>query len=387
MFQSQNSNSSASGWTANQYLVGSLSLLDAWSHAELSLNYSGGGFISNDKNFGNGNYQEMGITQNFNLGRLQVQLLDQFSYIPESRFGFGGATTLGTPGAGGTLVPSLPGLGTNVTPNQSIFSSAGPRYSNAFAPQITYALSLRGSVTVAGSYSILRFSDTGSVGSDNLLGSIGYNYILSPRDSIGVVYRISTFHFAGNPQAIGDHTANLAYSRKVTGHLALELYGGADFTQLRNPVNGKSSLLTGSRGASLTYAFQRGGLSLNYSHGVTGGAGIFDGSSTDYLTLSANRQVTRRWNALGGFGYAYNRSIANGTPPNPQQNFNSWFITAGLNRLLTPDANFVFGYTGRFQTSSVGACAFSSVPGCGTGFTQHQISLGLQWHARPMVIR
>ena len=384
MFQSQNLSSSASGWTANHYLVGTLSLLDAWSQAELSLNYSGGGFISNDKTFGNGNYQQLGVTQDFNLGRLQLRFLDQFSYLPESQFGFGGATNLGTPGAGGALVPSLPGLGTNVTPNQSIFSSAGPRYSNAFAPQITYALSSRGSVTVAGSYGILRFSDTGNFGSDNLLGSFGYNYTLTPRDSIGVAYRFSTFHFQANPQAIGDHTASFAYSHKITGRLALQLYGGPEFTQLRVPVNGKSTFLSGQGAASLTYAFERGGLSLNYNHGVSGGAGILLGSSTDYLTLAGNRQISRKWNAQGSSGYAFNRSIANGTPLNPQQSFSSWFITAGLTRLLTPDANFVVGYTARFQSSSAAAC---TLPGCAANFTQHQISLGFQWSARPMIIR
>jgi hypothetical protein len=384
MFQSQNLNTPGPGWTANHYMVGSLSLLDAWSHAQLSLNYYGGGFISNDKALGSGSYQQFGVTQDFNFGRLQVRFLDQFSYLPESQFGFGGATNLATPGAGGTLAPSLPGLSTNISPNQSIFSAVGPRYSNAFAPQITYDLSPRGSVTVAGSYGILRFVDGGNFGNDNLLGSFGYNYVLTPRDSIGVVYRFSTFHFAGNPQAIGDQTASFAYSRKITGRLALQLEGGPDFTQLRIPVSGKSSLLSGSGRASLNYAFQRGGLALSYNHGVTGGAGILVGSSTDYVTLTGNRQISQRWNATGSFGYAANRSIANVLSANTQQTFNSWFITAGLTRLLTPDANFVLGYTARFQTSSAAVCPS---PACAATFTQHQISVGFQWSARPMVIR
>ena len=383
-FQSQNLSSSTSGWSANHYIVGSLSLLEAWSHAELSLNYSGGGFISNDKTFGNGTYQQFGVIQDFNLGRLQVRLLDQFSYLPVSQFGFGGATGLSTPGTGGPLVPSLPSLGTNISPNQSIFSSSGPRYSNAFAPQITYALSERGSLTVAGSYGILRFSNSGNFGSDNMIGSFGYNYLLTPRDSIGVVYRVSTFHFTGNPQAIGDHSVVFAYSRKITGRLALQLSGGPDLTELRVPIAGKTSLLTGSGGASLTYGFQRGGVSLSYNHGVSGGAGILLGSNTDVLTLSGNRQVGGRWNALGSFGYASNRSLGSAAVSYSQPNFNSWFITAGLTRLLTPDATFVLGYTARIQSSSVGSCPFA---GCGANFTQHQISLGFQWNASPMVIR
>ena len=384
MFQSRNQNGLTPGWTGNHYLVGSLSLLDAWSHAQLALNYSGGGFFSNDKTLGNGNYQQLGVTQDLDLGRLKVQFLDQFSYLPESQFGFGGVTSLATPGAGSTLAPLPPGLGNNITPNQSIFSSIGPRYSNTFAPQLTYAVSQRGSITVAGSYGILRFVDTGIGDSDNVLGSLGYNYALTPRDSLGVVYRLSTMHFAGNPQAIGDQTVSLAYSRKITGRLALQLYGGPEQTQLRIHVNGKSSRVTASGAATLTYGFQRGSLSIDYSHGTTNGAGILTGSSADFVTFAVHRQVSRRWTTVGSFGDAYNRSLAGAPPVNSQQSFNSLYTTVGLTRLLSPDASFNLGYTVRFQTSSAGTCP---IAGCGSNFTQHQISVGLQWNARPMVIR
>ena len=384
IFQSRNQTGSGEGWTGNHYIVGSLSLLDAWSHAQLALNYSGGGFLSSDKAVGNGNFQQLGVSQSISFGRLQVQFLDQFSYLPESQFGFGGATSLATPGTGGSLAPLPPSLGNSVTPSQSIFSSAGPRYSNTFASQVSYATSERGSITVAGSYGILRFVDIGNFDTDNVLGSIGYNYALTSRDSVGVVYRFSTFHFSGNAQAISDQTASVAYSRKITGRLALQLYGGPELTELRVHLNNHRSYLSGSGAASLTYGLQRGGLSISYNHGTTGGAGVLLGSTSDFVTLAGNRQVSRRWNALGSFGYAYNRSIASATPVSPQPGFNSWFVTAGLSRLLTPDATVSFGYTARFQTSNTVACPIAA---CGSSLTQHQVSLGLQWNARPMVIR
>jgi hypothetical protein len=384
IFQSRDEGGSGAGWTGNHYMVGSLSLLEAWSHAQLALNYSGGGFLSNDKSIGNGNFQQMGLAQNVSLGRIQLQFLDQFSYLPESQFGFGGVTSLAAPGSGGTLAPLPPGLGSNVTPNQSIFSSAGPRYSNTFATQVSYATSERGSITVAGSYGILRFVDAGDFDDDNALGSLGYNYALTSRDSLGVVYRLSTFHFSGNAQAISDQTASIAYSRKITGRLALQLYGGPELTELRVRTNGQSSRLSGSGSASLNYVLQRGGLSVSYSHGTTGGAGILLGSTSDLVNLGGNRQISRRWTALGSFGYAYNRSISTGPSANSQPGFNSWFVTAGLTRLLSPDASFSFGYTARFQTSSTAACPIAA---CGTSLTQHQVSVGLQWNARPMVIR
>ena len=47
--QSQNSS-----WLMNNYLIGNLSLLKAWSRSQLAINYSGGGFFSTDSAQGNG---------------------------------------------------------------------------------------------------------------------------------------------------------------------------------------------------------------------------------------------------------------------------------------------------------------------------------------------
>src|SRR6059036_1560556 len=55
--QSRSSSAAGSpGWTTTSYVNGNLSLLEAWSHALLSMNYSGGGFFSKDQTQGNGQY-------------------------------------------------------------------------------------------------------------------------------------------------------------------------------------------------------------------------------------------------------------------------------------------------------------------------------------------
>ena len=47
----------SSGWYENNYFGGNLSLLQAWSRSQFSLNYSGGGFVSTDSTQGNGYFQ------------------------------------------------------------------------------------------------------------------------------------------------------------------------------------------------------------------------------------------------------------------------------------------------------------------------------------------
>ena len=146
-----------SSWLMNNYLIGNVSLLKAWSRSELAINYSGGGFFSTDNAQGNGVYQSLTLSQVFQWNRWSVQILDQFSYSPLSSFGFGGGTNLGVPGVGGSLGSTIPGMGTSYIPNQSIYASVGPRYVNATALQLTYATSPRGSITASGSYGVSRF--------------------------------------------------------------------------------------------------------------------------------------------------------------------------------------------------------------------------------------
>src|SRR5262249_18017005 len=163
------------------FLIGNLSVLKAWAGAQFAMNYSGGGFFSTDSTQGNGSYQQLAISQSFLGKRWQIQLLDQFSYLPQTSLGFGGGTGLGIPGTGGSLGPVTPGLGNNYLPNQSIYTATGPRYSNASVIQLTYVTSARGSITASGSYGFLDFVNGGSVDSQSPTGTIGYNYTLSPQ--------------------------------------------------------------------------------------------------------------------------------------------------------------------------------------------------------------
>ena len=240
----------SSGWVMNNYFIGNLSLLKVWNGSQLALNYSGGGFVSTDSSQGNGFYQQLAFSQTFQWNRFVIQLLDQFSYLPESAFGFGGGTNLGLPGTGGSTGPVIPGMGNGYVPNQSIFNATGNRYSNASTVQLTYSISPRGSVTMSGTYGLLNFVEPGNVDNDTTIGTVGYNYILTREDSIGAFYRFSGFHFSGQPEAYGDQSINLAYSRKLTGRMALQVYGGPDFTTSRATTTNPSTLTYGVNAGS-----------------------------------------------------------------------------------------------------------------------------------------
>ena len=371
----------SSGWNTTSIVTGNFSLLESWSRAQLAVNYSGGASFSSDRVQGTSQFQQLGLVETVDWGRWQLHFLDQFSYLPETQFGFGDGTALSIPGIGGPLAPPLPGLESNYVPNQSIFTTFGPRYSNAFATQVAYTVSRRGSITAAGTYGILRFIEAGNIESNNASFNAGYDYALTKADTLGVQYRFSGYRYIGNPQAINDQVVQFMYGRKITGRIALQLFGGPELTALRVPVNNSTNRVSGSGGASLTYAWNRGSIALNYDHGISGGSGVFAGASTNQLRFSLDRQLSREWTATLNSGYSRNASVVGSVS---SQSYNSWYLGGGLRRPLGRNANFTIGYEAQIQTSNLAVCAAGT---CSTNFALHQVTLGFQWHTRPFVLR
>jgi hypothetical protein len=324
----------------------------------------------------------LGVSQNFQWARWQVQFFDQFSYLPESQFGFGGGTSLGLPGGGYSGVPQT-GLTSGY---QSLFTAEGPRYSNNFTTQVVYQISPRSSVNVSGTYGILRFVNAGNIENDNTGANIGYNYELNKTDTIGLTYGFNRYTYIGEPQAINDNVINVAYGKKITGRLALKVYGGPDITTFRVPVGNVTQRTSGAGGATLDYRFSHVDLGVSYSHAVTAGSGVSVGFETDQVQATVSRQLTRLWQGQANFGFARNGDLISGAAEaNSATAFNSWFGGAGLSRPFGPNANFSIAYTGRVQTG--GTVSGCTIPGCNGNYTQSQITLNIQWHTRPLVLR
>jgi len=367
-----------SNWNSTSYLSGNVSLLENWSRSQLSLNASGGGYFSTDSGSGNGGLAQFGAVQTFNRERWQLTFLDQFAYLPESQFGFGAGTGLAAPGIGGTLGVGSTGIGGQFDPGQSIFTVVGPRYTNTFGTQINYVLTPRASLTFGGIASILRFTESGNVESNIYIGNVGYNYQITHEDTIGLQYHFSAYHYLGDPQAIGDHSIQAVYGKKITGRLALQLAGGPEITHYRIPVGGenKTQHVSGSGTATLSYAFARGSVSLSYLHGLTSGSGVFVGATTDQLTVTGTRKLTRVWSGDAHLGFAHNRQSTT-AQSQASPSYNTVYAGGSAARPLGRNASFSLGYTAYRETSDNAG---------GVSFTTHQISVGLSWHSRPFVL-
>src|SRR5258708_17282828 len=169
----------------------------------------------------------------------------------------------------------------------------GPAYSNSFAPQAVYGMSRRTWITAEGSFGLMSCVECGNINSDDEIANLGFNYILTKKDILGVLYRFTAYQYSGNPQRINDHVVNVAYGRKVTGRLALQLFGGPDITTFQVPIGNVTKRVSASGGATLIYAMSRSGLSLTYNRGVSNGSGVLVGSSIDQISGSMNGGLGR----------------------------------------------------------------------------------------------
>lgn len=382
--QSGIAGSSDSSWFINNFVLGNLSLLKVWNRSQLAINYSGGGYFSSSGGQGSGWSQQLALTQSFTWNRFNVQLIDNFSFLPQSQFGFGGGTNLGIPGVGGPTSPGIPGLGGGYLPNQSIYAANGPRYSNAGVIQATYTTSPRGSITATGSYGILRFTEAGNVDNNSTIASIGYNYILTKFDTIGVFYRFSGYQYPGEPQAFGDNSFNFAYGRKITGRLGLQIYGGPEYTHFRVPIGTETSKLGGNFSATLTYGFENGLISGGYFHGLTGGSGAFTGSTVDSFTVGFDRRLSRVWTGRASVGYSKNRAVVTSTSLN-FPSYNSTYINFSANRPFGRNLFFSAAYSLYIASGAETTCATSGCPSSSSQINS-AITLSIQWNTRPFVL-
>jgi hypothetical protein len=373
------------GWYTDTYVGGQASVLEVGGRSEFGLNFSGGGFFTSDSQEQNGWFSELSAGYSVRLNRLSVQVFDYFSYLPESQFGFAAGTGLALPGITGTLGPTIPGLGASIVPSQSIYSAVGPRYSNAFAVQSTYMLSHRSSLTVGGAYGLLNFTQAGNVNNDMVIGNIGYNYVLNPHDTIGVLYRFTGFHYDGEPQALGTQIVNFVYQKKIAQKLALSLFGGPEFTTFRVPVANQNGTTNVSAGAQFHYAFPRTTFLLSYFHGVTAGSGVLLGSTSDEATATLERRLGRVWSGRVNFGYSRNEALTT-LPGTTNSNYNDWFVGGSVSRPFGRTMVFTGSYEASFESTNQGVCQVQGTTACNSSYTVNLIAITFQYHMRPFML-
>lgn len=372
------STGSTSNWATWTSFAGGMDVQQISGGSELTLGYTGGFTYSTDGSHPTGIVQQLNFSDKFVFRRATVTLLDQFGYLPEQNFGFGGLGGVALPGGMTT------GLGSGVSPGQTILAGRGQNITNTYVTELDLSVTPRSSLTFAGGYSTLYYFDSNLVDTMNVMGRVGYNYELSRRNTLAVLYNVQAIRYKGFPQSVDDHRAQVAYGRRVTGRLAFQIAGGPEVAMFHTPISSTATSTTNvywSLNTALQYELRRNHFAVDYSHGVSGGAGVLAGAINDTASGSVTHLMSRTFSSGITGGYARNNGLTTGKITS-NQNYNYWFTGATLSHPVGRTLGLTLSYQMQYQDSNAPFCIG---PTCSTSMIRHTISFGLGWHERPLL--
>lgn len=374
----------SSDWSTWTTLTAGVDIHRVSGFSDLLLSYTGGGMFSNGGDVENGIIQELALKDKFTFRRSTFSVFEQFSYLPESSFGFSGTAGATLPGNGGV------NLGTGVTPGESILTPRGQNLSSSTAIEYDYKLTPRTSLTLLGSYALLHYYEDGLADYGGATFQAGYNYQLTRKDTIAVSYAFNAIRYSNENQSINANTIQGSYGRRVTGRLAFQIAAGPQFVSSTNPItssatpmgssSSNASVLYWSLNTAFTYQLRRALISAIYNHGLSGGSGLLAGSEADIVTGSVGGQLTRTVGASWSMGYSRNEGVAVGTAPTAQT-YSYWFTGVTVTHPVGRSLDFFVNYQLQYQTSGSNGCVGSA---CSADVIRNQIAFGMNLHKQPI---
>jgi hypothetical protein len=319
-------------------------------------------------------FQDLALSQEILGGRWTLRFRDDMSFSPQATFGgldTGGPSNYALNSLLSSIQPSL-------APGQTILTGRSSRLDNTALGEVDYALNRRSSVTFTGSYGLLHFLGPGYIDSQVVSGRAGYNYSLSPRDQISVIYGYSRTSFRGIPGTIDTDMAQLAFGRKVTGRLAWQVAGGPQILRYNGFGTSATHQLSWNVNSALSYAMRRTGYSLTYSHGMTSGSGVIFGAETNNITASISHSFTRFWSGGIEGGYALNSYLH--TTSTTTGRFSNWFGGLNLGRQVGRHMWFSLNYGFQEQNANGVVCQVAS---CGFAGLRQVVGITMRWHPMP----
>jgi hypothetical protein len=367
-----------SSLSSQTYLHGILDFDRTWSIHHLTALYNGGASFDSGPPSSHWLDHNLIISEQMGWERWRLLLRDDFAASPGAAFT---GTGMGGPGMiaqlSSTFGATLSSIGQAFVPSESIQTGNANRYRNTVLGEAEYSFSRRSAFTFSSSYGILQFSDAGYISSRMLNAQAGYDYLLDPKDSIAIVASYGDIYFPGlantNSKA---YSAGVAFGRKITGRVAFQVEAGPQLIHSGMGTQNFDRWFESVNGG-LTYDRRRSGVSITYMRGLSGGSGVYAGSTTNTFSASAHHQFTRYWTGTASGGYALNHSLSPAGAPTTS--FNNWFVGANLGRHVGRQASMNFLY-GLQKQDSPSICPVAS---CGGSGFQHSFGMTVNWHLRP----
>jgi len=374
-----------SDWTAGAALSGAIDVHRVSGVSTMDVNYLTGGVLFGG-GYGAGVVQALGFSDRFSFHRSTLSFFDQISYLPGSAFGYGG---LGGLGGGSLPNTGSTGLGPVFGPGQTILAGTGQTLQNSAVVEVDTAVTPRARLTLAGGYYLLHYFSGNYYNSGNPSFRAGYNYALTRKDTIAVIYTFTHYAYGNSAQSINTNTAQFSYGRVITQRFSLQLGVGPQWNMSQIPlsVSAPTTTVTSTTSlgvaanASLIWTAKRYTLGASYSRWTNPGSGVFAGSNQNTVSSFLTRAMSRTFSSGISGGYSRNGGVTNSAGLFLNQNYNYWYASASLTHPFSATLGLTASYWVQHQNSNV-ACV-AGTPCAANAFINF-ISCGLSWHERPL---
>jgi hypothetical protein len=407
--------------------VGSLMMKRLWRNYDLALDYVGGAGYYSLSGQGFVSLQQLDLDQKITWRRGQLSLRDSFSYLPEGNFGgaYGSTGSQGLESLGNTAFGGF--WGGSSLGNLGI----APRILNVSLADVSQNLSPRSAVTAAGGYAFSHFygtdaAGTSFIGSSQTSAQVGYNRQTSKFTQIALVYGYQGFDFSVAATAFHTHIVQGMYGHRISGRMDFLIGVGPQITFINSQsavcsdpaiplllctafrgiigsVNDKSTKFGVAGQARLRYKFPKTSLDLSYQRFQTSGSGLFAGSQSDIVQLTASRPLSRVWMGFADIGYSRNSRLQpltvqqvrqctnfpsskpqNPCPANNANRYSYSFVGFGVHRAFGRDFHGFASYQFNELSFDQSYCVANSP--CNRISNRNLVTFGLDWTPRPMRI-
>jgi hypothetical protein len=376
--------------------LGGLTMQRLWRRYQLAAAYVGGVGYYNRAGTGLKQIQELQAQQSVLWRTGQLTMRDSFSYLPEGSFGYGsyggaGGFQLGLGGLGAGMGMLGSGFGGHygVLGSQQLGSlGQAPRITNVAVVDVVQGLSPRSSVTAAGSFGLVHFTDStqGFINSRQAGAQAGYSYQISKKNQIAFSYGFQSFHF---PAVVGSddvtaHVVQAMYGHRVSGRMDLIVGAGPQWTLIHDPLSGNTNRLSIAGRFSLRYRFHDFGSSLSFERYDTSGSGFFAGAQSNIARLTLERKLGRRYTANASLGFSHNQRLQSSLLGVAATSYNIGFAGLALRRQFGYNWGAFLAY--QWTDQIFDTCPIAGQTNCNRISVRHVLTLGVDWHFRPIRI-
>jgi hypothetical protein len=333
--------------------------------------------------------QNVAITKQFQTARTRIVLGDQVDYTLYSNFAGSGMEGLGDittqvssmTGIWGVQMPSIT-LQQQYLPTQGILTERTSRVSNVVVGEADYRLASRSTLTFTGGFGLLHFPTTDLIDSNQALGTVGYNYQPTPRDTIAVEYDYEAFMFPGASASIHDQFGQVKYSRRLTGRFTVSGGIGPQFLVVDIPAVQQTAAVNQNTASwqaqgNVTYRDRSLLISAVASRLAGGGSGVLFGAETDNFQGNITYGVSKNYSASLACGVSHSHDLQTG------QSISFQFANVTLNRRAGRYGNIFANYYFEHQSENL-TCI--GIVNCAPSGTRQIGSIGFNWTYHPVPV-